>query len=420
MMDREEYRELFYKAIRGATREFVDDSSLEMSVLKHSQVPKYEGVGKVEGRLLSLFRQDVSKFLKDKSFRSKDEEFGIFYILGEKHLNTIHSFYNGKFNSFKVKLPRVSSKREINEFIKEFFDKLSSKFLETFDLDKVPSFSFSLFTKEVYMKDIYEGYEDYSLNISLESFDIDDSYLNVKISFDFIPSLYLKNNEFLIFRKAFMRPYIPNFLHIPREELSGDFLLSTLIEELSTTFNAKMKDVIKALEVVFLERYKLAYISAFEPGDISPKAQLMYNGEHYRLVVKNLKQSKEVLDNLVDEVNSGYKDFLNGEDDLIRDTILFSYIAPKLFGYNVGNFFNTLVITDDFEKGIYKKLLSYFSEKIGRSAVYLDPLSTTISLTDGVYVFVPKMKIDGKNLFVESKPIFRIVAGALGRMLALL
>jgi hypothetical protein len=419
-MEKEEYKKLLNTAIRGAIREFVNGSSLEISVLKHFPVLKYEGAGKTESRLLSLFRQDVSRFLKDKSFRSEDEKSGIFYVLGEKHLNTIHSFFNGKSNSFKVKLPRVSSKKEISGFIKEFFDKLSNKFLETFDLDKVPSISLFLFTKEVYMKDIYESYEDYSLNINLENFYVADDYFNVKISFDFIPSLYLKNNESVIFKKAFMKPYIPNLLHIPRKELSGDFLLSTLIEELNTAFNARMEDIIKAIEVVFLEKYKLSYIAAFEPGNISPKAQLMYNGEHYRLIIQNLKQSKEVIDNLVDTVDSGYRNFLSEKDNLIRDTILFGYIVPKLFGHDVKDFFNPLIIADNFDKDLYTKLLFYFYEKVGRSSVYLDPLSAAISLTNSAYVFKPKMKINGKNLFIESKPIFRIVADASGKTMALL
>jgi hypothetical protein len=419
-MDKAEYKKLLNVAIRGTVKEFVNESSLEMSVLKHSQVLEYKGGGKTEGRLLSLFRQDVSKFLRDKNFRPDDEHSGIFYIIGEKHLNTIHSFFNGKSDSFKVKLPRVSNKREVKEFIKEFFDKLSSKFLETFDLDQVPSLLYFLFTKEVYMEDIYESYEDYSLNISLENFYVTDEYFNVKISFDFIPTMYLKNNELVVFKKAFMRTYVPNLLHIPREELSGDFLLSTLIEELNTTFNATIGDIIKAIEIVFLEKYKLSYIAAFEPGDISPKAQLMYNGEHYRLLVQNLKQSKEALDNLVDKVDSGYKKFLDEKDDLIRNAVLFSYIAPKLFGYDVKNFFNPLIITDNFDKDMYKKLLSYFLEKNDRDSVYLDPLSTTIGLNTRTYVFKPKMRINGKNLFIESKPIFRIVVDALGKIMTLL
>jgi hypothetical protein len=419
-MDKAEYKKLLNTAVRGAVKEFLDSSSLEMSVLKHSKVLEYKGIGKIEDRLLSLFRQDISKFLKDKSFRTEDEQSSIFHIIGEKHLNTIHSFFNEKSDSFKVKLPRVSSKKELNEFIKEFFDKLSNKLLETFDLDKVPSISNFLFTKEVYMKDIYEGYEDYSLNISLENFYLSDDYFNVKISFDFIPSLYLKNNELVVFKKAFMKPYTINLLHIPREELSGDFLLSMLIEELSATFNASMKDIIKAIEVVFLERYKLAYVAAFEPGDIAPKAQLMYNGKHYILIVQNLKKSKEALDNLVDKVDSGYTNFLNGEDNLIRDTVIFSYIAPKLFDHNVKDFFNPIIITNNFDKDVYTKLFSFFSEKIGRSSVYLDPLSTTINLTNRAYVFKTKMKVNGKSLFVESKPIFRIVADAFGKTVALL
>lgn len=419
-MDKAEYKKLLNTAVRGAVKEFLDSSSLEMSVLKHSKVLEYKGIGKIEDRLLSLFRQDISKFLKDKSFRTEDEQSGIFHIIGEKHLNTIHSFFNEKSDSFKVKLPRISSKKELNEFIKEFFDKLSNKLLETFDLDKVPSISNFLFTKEVYMKDIYESYEDYSLNISLENFYLSDDYFNVKISFDFIPSLYLKNNESVVFKKAFMKPYTINLLHIPREELSGDFLLSMLIEELSATFNVSMKDIIKAIEVVFLERYKLAYVAAFEPGDIAPKAQLMYNGKHYILIVQNLKKSKEALDNLVDKVDSGYTNFLNGEDNLIRDTVIFSYIAPKLFGHNVKDFFNPIIITNNFDKDVYTKLFSFFSEKIGRSSVYLDPLSTTINLTNRTYVFKPKMKVNGKSLFVESKPIFRIVADAFGKTVALL
>jgi hypothetical protein len=419
-MEKEEYKKLLYTAIKGAIKEFIDNSSLEMSVLKHPQIPKYEGGAKTEGRLLSLLRQDVSRFLRDKSFRSEDEKSGIFYILGEKHLNTIHLFFNGKSDSFKVKLPRVSSKKEINEFVKDFFDKLSNKFLETFDLDKVPSLSHFVFTKEVYMDDIYESYEDYSLNIRLENFYVIGDYFNVKIYFDFIPSLYLKNNESVVFKKAFVKPYIPLLLHVPREELSDQFLLTTLIEELETTFGVRVEDIIKAIEVVFLERYKLAYISAFEPGNISPKGQIMYNGNHYRLIAQNLKQSKEVLDNLVDEVNSGYENFLNGEDDLIRNTTIFSYIAPKLFGYDVKDFFNPLIITDNFDKVVYTKLFSYFSEKVGRSSVYLDPLSTTVSLINSAYVFKPKIKINGKNLFIESQPIFRIVADASGKTMALL
>ena len=419
-MGEAKYKKLLNTAIRGAIKEFVDGSSLEMSVLKHSQVPEYGGGEKTEGRLLSLFRQDVLKFLRDKSFQSENKQSGIFYILGEKYLNTIHSFFNEKSDSFKVKLPRVSSKREISEFIKEFFDKLSNKLLETFDLDQVPSLSFFLFTREVYMKDIYESHEDYSLNINLENFYVDGDYLNVKISFDFIPSLYLKNNESVVFKKAFMKPYIPNLLHIPREELSGEFLLSTLIEELNNTFNARIEDIIKAIEIVFLEKYKLAYISAFEPGSISPKAQLMYNGKHYRLLVQNLKQSKDALNNLVDTVDSAYRNFLSGEDDLIKNTVLFGYIAPKLFGYDVKNFFNPIIITDNFDKDVYKKLLSYFSEEFGRCSAYLDPLSTTISLTNSAYVFKPKMKINGKGLFIESKPIFRVVVDASGKTTALL
>jgi hypothetical protein len=419
-MEKEEYKKLLYTSIRGAIKEFVDGSSLEMSVLKHRQVPKYSKGEHGESRLLSLLRQDVSRFLRDKSFRPEDEQENIFYILGEKHLNTIHSFFNGKSDSFKIKLPRVSSKKEVHEFIREFFDKLPNKFLETFNLDKVPLLSSFVFVKKVYMEDVYESYDDYSVNISLENFYVIGDYFNVKISFDFIPSLYLKNNESVIFKRAFMKPYMPLLLHIPREELSGEFLLSILIEELETTFNARVEDIIKAIEVVFLERYKLAYISALEPGDISPKAKLMYNGEHYRLLVQNLKQSKEVLDNLVDTVDYGYKSFLNENDDLIRNPVLFSYIVPKFFGQDLKDFFKPLTITDNFDKHAYIKLLSYLSEKIGRSSFYSDPLSTTISLINNTYVFKPKTKISGKNLFVESKPIFKIVADASGKTIPLL
>jgi len=419
-MDKSEYRKLFYTAIREATKEFVDNSSLEMSVLKHSQVPKYSGGGQAENRLISLLRQDVSRFLKDKSFRSEDEQVGIFYILGEKYLNTIHLFFNGKSDSFNVKIPRIKSKKEVHEFIREFFDKLSNKFLETFDLDKVPSLSSLLFTKEVYMEDVYESYEDYSLNVTLENFNTIGNYFSVKISFDFIPSLYLKSNESVIFKKAFIKRHIPFLLHIPREELLGEFLLANLIDELQNTLNARMEDIIKAIEVVFLERYKLAYIAAFEPGNVSPKAALMYNGNHYRLLVQNLKQSKEVLNNLADVVDSGYKNFLSENDDLIRDTLTFGYIFPKLFGQNIKNLFNPVMITDDFEKHLYMKLLSHFSEKIGRSSVYLDPLSTTINLIDRAYVFKPLMKVNGKNLFIESKPIFRVVVDAIGKTMTLL
>jgi hypothetical protein len=419
-MERDEYKKLLYTAIRGAIKEFVDSSSLEMSVLKHPQVSKYSGGGQAESRLLSLIRQDVSRFLKDKSFRSEDDQGGIFYILGEKYFNTIHSFFNGKSDSFKVKLPRVSSKKEVQGFIKEFFDKLSSKFLDVFDLDKVPSLSSFVFTKYVYMEDIYENHEDYSLNINLENFYIVGDYLNVKISFDFIPSLYLKSNESVIFKRTFMKANLPLLVHIPREELSGEFLLRPLIKELESTFNTRVEDVIKAIEVVFLERYKLAYIAAIEPGNISPKAMLMYNGEHYKLLIQNLKQSKEILDNLVDTVGSGYKDFLNEEDSLIRDTLTFSYIVPKLFGQNVKDIINPLLIAKNFDKDVYAKSLSYLSKKISRSSIYLDPLSTLINLTNNTYVFKPKNKINGKNLFIESKPIFRIVADASGKTMTLL
>jgi hypothetical protein len=419
-METYEYKKLLHTAIRGAIKEFIDSSPLEMLVLKHSQVPKYTKDEQAESELLSLLKQDVSIFLKNKGFQSEDEQKSIFYILGEKYLNTIHSFFNGRSDSFRVKLPRVSSKREVREFIREFFDKLSNKFLETFDLDKVPSLSSFLFTKEVYMEDIYANYEDYSVRIDLENFYVIGDYLNVKISFDFIPSLYFKNNELVVFKKAFMKTHIPFLLHIPREELLKEFLLTLLIEELENTFGASVADIIKAVEVVFLEQYKLAYITAFEPGDISPKAALMYNGEHYRLIVQNLKQSKEVLDNLVDVVGSGYKNFLSQEDDLIRDNITFGYIAPKLFGQNVKGIFNPSTITDDFDKKTYTKLFSHFSEKIGRSSVYLDPLSTTISLANSAYVFKPKMKINGKNLFIESRPIFRVIAVASGKITTLL
>jgi len=193
------------------------------------------------------------------------------------------------------------------------------------------------------------------------------------------------------------------------------------VEELLASTNKKLEDIIKALEIVFLERYRLAYVAAFDQGDLSPKAALMYNGKHYRLFVQNLKQSKEALNSLMESVDLGYKKFLSeNEDDLIRDTITFSYIVPKLFGQNVQNFFNPLVITNNFGKDSYIKLLLRFSEKIGRSSVYLDPLSTTISLVNEVYVFKPKMKINDKNLFIESKPIFRILADVSGKTSTLL
>lgn len=419
-METNKYRKLLHASIRGAAKEFLDDSSFELTVLKNAQVPKYNGGGQAEGRLLSLIRQDVSRFLKDGSIRLGDEQGGIFYILGEKYLNTIHSFFNGKTDSFKIKLPRISSKKEAHDFIKEFFDKLSNKFLEVFDLDNVPSLSSFLFTREVYMEDIYESYEDYSININLENFYVIGDYLNVKIFFDFIPSMYLKNNESVIFKKAYMKNTIPYLLHIPREELIGEFLLTSLIEEMQTTLNRSVEDIIKAIEVMFLEKYKLAYIASFEHGNISPKAMLMYNGEHYRLLVQNLKQSKEILDNLVDTVDSGYKNFVDGNDDLIRDPSIFSYIVPKFFGQNVRDFFNPIIITESFEKGDYIKLLSRFLGKIGRSSVYLDPLSTAINLINGTYVFKPKSKINGKSLFVESKPTFRIVANASGKTMPLL
>ncbi len=420
-MEVDEYKKLFHLAIRESVKEFTDGSSFEMSVLKHLKVPENTGFKQAEGRLLSLYRQDVLRFLKDRSFRSEEEPGGIFYILGEKHLNTIHSFYNGKFNSFNVKLPKISKKKEAYEFVGDFLDKFSNKFVEVFDVDRVPMIKHSLFTKEVFMEDIYEDYEDYSLNIRLESFYEVGEYLNLKIVFDFIPSSYLKNNELVIFKKAFIKIYVPDFLYIPRGELPEDLWMTDLVEKLLSSTNRKLEDIIKALEIVFLERYRLAYVAAFEPGSVSPKAALMYNGKHYRLFVQNLKQSREVLNNLVELVDSGYKKFLSEDDDgLIRDDITFSYIVPKLFGQNVKKFFNPLVIKNNFSKGEYTKLLSRFSERIGRSSVYFDPLSTAISLVNESYVFKTKMKINGKNLFVESKPIFRISADLSGKVATLL
>ncbi len=420
-MEVDEYKKLFHLAIRESVKEFIDGSSFEMSVLKHLKVPENTGYKQIEGRLFSLYRQDVLRFLKDRSFQSEEEQGGIFYILGEKHLNTIHSFFNDKFDLFKVKLPRIGDKKDAHEFVKEFFDKLSNKFVEVFDVDKVPIIKHSLFTKEVFMEDIYEDYEDYSLNIRLESFYEVGEYLNLKIFFDFIPSAYLKKNDLVLFKKAFIKLYIPDFLYIPRDDLLEDFWITDLVEGLLASTNRKLEDIIKALEIVFLERYRLAYIAAFEPGNISPKAALMYNGKHYRLFVQNLKQSREFLDSLLESVDLGYKKFLSEDDDgLIRDTITFSYIVPRLFGQNVKKFFNPLVIKNNFSKGEYTKLLSRFSEKIGRYSVYFDPLSTAISLVNESYVFKPKMKIDGKNLFVESKPIFRISADVSGKVATLL